>query len=117
MNKISMDKQYRTRDGRPVRVLCVDAPGAFPVVAIVDNGVIQYSAEGRVGGCIDQYINLIEIKPRIKRRLYLNVYPTDSCVAYPTREQADNGALANRVACIPIDIDCEEGEGLEASNE
>jgi len=34
---ISMDKKYRTRDGRPVRVLCVDRKGPQPVVALVTN--------------------------------------------------------------------------------
>ncbi len=32
---ISMHKKYRTRDGRYVRVLCVDREGTQPVVALV----------------------------------------------------------------------------------
>lgn len=28
---IEMGKKYRTRDGRDVRILCVDAPGGYPV--------------------------------------------------------------------------------------
>lgn len=34
---ISMDKRYRTRDGRPVRVLCVDRDADKPVCALVKN--------------------------------------------------------------------------------
>lgn len=36
MSKISMDKKYKTRDGRPVRILCVDRKDReYPVVALV----------------------------------------------------------------------------------
>jgi hypothetical protein len=31
MSKICMDKKYQTRDGTAVVVLCVDAPGDYPV--------------------------------------------------------------------------------------
>lgn len=31
--KISMDNKYRTRDGRDVRLLCVDGPSEWPVGA------------------------------------------------------------------------------------
>jgi hypothetical protein len=34
---ISMDKRYRTRDGRGVRVLCVDRDGSQPVCVLVRN--------------------------------------------------------------------------------
>ena len=33
---IEMGKQYQTRDGRAVRILCVDGPGSQPVVGIVE---------------------------------------------------------------------------------
>jgi hypothetical protein len=36
--KISMDKKYKTRDGRPVRILCVDAKRHYPVVGLIANG-------------------------------------------------------------------------------
>ncbi len=32
---ISMDKQYKTRNGRDVRLLCTDANGTFPVVGLI----------------------------------------------------------------------------------
>ena len=50
MPRISMDKKYKTRYGREVRVLCIDGPDlAFPVIAIINNDlVIKYTSEGRV---------------------------------------------------------------------
>lgn len=36
---ISVNKKYKTYDGRDVRVLCVDAPRLeYPVLALVDGG-------------------------------------------------------------------------------
>lgn len=47
---IRMDGQYQTRDGREVRVLCVDAKGTQPVVALVSDDdcefVRRYNADG-----------------------------------------------------------------------
>lgn len=35
MDAITMDKKYVTRDGKTVRVLCVDAPGEYSVIGLV----------------------------------------------------------------------------------
>lgn len=49
-NLISMDKRYKTRDGRDVRVLCTDnlgvCAGSYPVVAIVEGAVSMFTAKG-----------------------------------------------------------------------
>ena len=52
---ISMNKQYQTRDGRKIRLLCVDGPGTYSVVGADDTEVYiwteygEYQAEGRPG--------------------------------------------------------------------
>ena len=47
---ISMDKEYRTKNGVSVRILCVDAPGDYPVCAMVlgsgDPSVKFYTING-----------------------------------------------------------------------
>lgn len=113
---ISKDKEYRL-DSRDIehRIYATDGYGTFPV-----HGAVRYphgwepamwTAEGRGKNCPD----LIEVKPRIKRTVWLNVYadgispPVGSGM---TREDADRLAGTARVACIPVEIDCEEGEGL-----
>ena len=49
-NLISMDKQYKTRDGRDVRVLCTDnlgvCAGSYPVVAVVEGAVSMFTSTG-----------------------------------------------------------------------
>lgn len=65
---IEMGKNHRTRDGRPARVICVDAKGEQPVVALVPNGnsesVIRTSLAGEFhpGGPHDE-LDLIEVGP------------------------------------------------------
>ena len=46
-DKISTDKEYQTRDGRDVRILCVDRDEKYSVVGLVGNGVWAWTAEGR----------------------------------------------------------------------
>lgn len=69
--KIEMGKQYRTRDGKKdVRVLCVDAGGLQPVVALLGRAIYRYTAEGML--YLDQSPDnrdLIEVKPKVQIHL------------------------------------------------
>ena len=70
MKKIEMGKKYRTRDGRDVRILCVDSKGTLPVVGLVterDNSgdfIECWRLDGTYFSVTDQYRrDLIEISP------------------------------------------------------
>lgn len=46
--KIDLNKKYTYRNGEPARILCVDAPGEWPVIAMCDTGeVTQHDLEGK----------------------------------------------------------------------
>jgi hypothetical protein len=121
---ISKNKTYRTRDGREVRIYAIDggvgksmvhgatldeAPGWFPRVWYPDGSHTE-------NGDFD----LIEVKPRIKRTFWTNIYggkyfdPDKVGQAiFFSKEMADKFVIyADRVACVKVEIDCEEGEGL-----
>jgi hypothetical protein len=51
-----------------------------------------------------------EVKPRHKRTVWINVYP-DHAAIHPHRQSADYNNVC-RLACICVDLDFEEGEGL-----
>ena len=116
---ISKDKTYRTRDGREVRIYATDGDDWSPI-----HGAIQTS--GRWSACvwrkdgsrIDPTIkdlgDLIEVKPRIKREVWVNVYAVELHTSlHRSKESADAFAPGlDRIACVKLTIDCEEGEGL-----
>lgn len=62
---IDMSKKYRTRDGRAVRLLCVDGPGpSFTVAGYIGSLLTAWTAEGKSsypGGQVD----LIEVVPDV----------------------------------------------------
>jgi len=114
---IDPKKQFRTRDGREARIYAVDGKGPSSVVhGAVNAGdgwvPLSWHADGRYNtqtGMAD----LIEVKPRIKRRVWVNVYRTTSGIgAHYSKDQADESAFLDRIACVEIDIDVEEGHGL-----
>ncbi len=43
--EISMDKQYRTRCGHSVRIICTNKQGGHPVIGLVSSGNSDESAE------------------------------------------------------------------------
>jgi len=112
---ISKDKQYRTRDGRDVRIYAMDGAEPYPVHGAIknDEGWVRsaWTKEGLVLIVSKEFeTDLIEVKPRIKRTVLLNVYER-SVVGWACKEKAD-GAGVGRLACVKVEIDCEEGEGL-----
>lgn len=116
---VSMDKEYRTRAGHEVRIYATDAGGDYPIHgAWFFNGesweseIWTLDGARYASGATDR-LDLIEVKPRIKRTVWLNVYPGEpSATTAKTQEEANRRAMSTRIACVKVEIDCEEGEGL-----
>lgn len=110
---IDINKKYKTHDGHEVRIYALDGGGYWPVHGAMksDNGLGWLSATWERNGQhhVEGY-SLVEVKPRIKRKVYLNVW-NHNVSAYFSKDSADkNGQF--RIACVEIDIDVEEGHGL-----
>lgn len=110
MTTISMDKQYTTRDGRPVRLLCVDAPGPYPVVGLDGEILRRWGFDGWPPN--DQQEDcLIEAKPRVQCEVsILRSFFTGEHKALISRSAYDP-KIWGEIARFPIDV--EEGHGLE----
>ena len=125
MNPISLDKEYRTRDGRTVTVVTLENCSLnYPVGALVQvaNGVSYetYTHTGwfNFGPSGESHADLVEVKPRIKRTYWVNVYPEFTRMFnYASKQHADTGAASDRVATVKVEIDCEHGEGLQPVTE
>ena len=116
---IDKSKQYRTRDGREVRIYATDGGGKDHIHGAVKNECGSWVAEQWYGGgkyahCGVHMKDLIEVRPRIKREVWVNVYPEESGMAYAhdCKKAANDCAGPSRIACVKLTIDCEEGEGL-----
>lgn len=119
---ISKDKTYTTLRGMPVRIYATDAGGLFPVHgAIFNDGLwigMKWTEEGKTHffntSCMVSTVDdLAEVKPRIKRTVWLNVYDNEVIHGgWRTKEEAQGYHEKNRIACLKLDLDFEEGEGL-----
>jgi hypothetical protein len=117
---IRKDKQYRTRDGREVRIYATDGgPTKDRVHGDVHEkggwGVRSWDKHGCwIEGSFGYHpSDLIEVKPRIKRTVWLNVYDNEVIHGgWRTKEEAQGYHEKNRIACLKLDLDFEEGEGL-----
>ena len=114
---IDINKKYRTRDGREVRIYATDGAGIRPVHGAIktDEGWVRedWSSDGGFGGNMRFSDDLIEVRPRHKRTVWLNVYGSGVVPeACSSKERADLAAACGRIACIKVELDFEEGEGL-----
>lgn len=115
---IDKNKNYRTRDGREVRIYATDHGSLNNVVcgAIKDNG-IWFGNNWLPNG---HYLNmdtetnsdLIEVKPRIRREYWVNVYSDHVGKLFESRAMANTNTESERIACVKVVIDCAEGDGL-----
>ena len=116
---IDINKKYRTRDGREVRIYATDGRAFYPIHGAIlqehgwqqscwaVDGLHSISSSGNHSG------DLIEVRQRHKWTVWLNVYGSGIVPeACSSKERADLAAACGRIACIKVELDFEEGEGL-----
>jgi len=108
---IDINKKYRTRDGREVRIYAVDGDEPRPVHGAIKSPtgwVVSHWPQDGVQSDFEGSNNLVEVKPRIKRTLWVCVYPDELTWLGVEGYAIGDGCLAR----VKVEIDCEEGEGL-----
>ncbi len=118
MKPFDPTKPVQARDGRKARIICTDASNPkYPIVAMVttdgNENPASYTKEGLIiSNCLNNG-DLINIPIKHKREVWVNVYPTtDVSGFFNTRQAADRYSFNDRIACIKLNIEFEEGEGL-----
>ena len=116
MGMINKDKQYRTRDGREVRIYAVDGSKEYPIHgAILTEGVWYsnlWTIDGNEHTDFSSERDLIEVKPRIQREYWVNVYENHIYGTKDIKNVISAVSSQQLKSRIKITIDCEEGEGL-----
>jgi hypothetical protein len=111
---IDINKKYLTRDGREVRIYATDGGGPQPVHGAISGlnfwSTANWSKNGSYTVVYGQEHDndLIEVRPRHKRTVWLHVFKNSTVCA--TEEAYYE--ITNRIACIKVELDFEEGEGL-----
>ena len=117
---IDSNKKYRTRDGREVRIYATDGAQCGTCVhgAVFNNewwGSVTWNSNGSARFWREDDLDLIEVRPRHKRTVWLNVHVNRSVIAHDLKEEADKlfcKDVAPRIVCIKVELDFCEGEGL-----
>ena len=117
MNRIDPNKTYQTKSGCEWRYYGENGNGQIHG-AFKDNlclwRVDVWGENGEYFRHHDSSMDLVEVKPRIKRTYWFNIYENSSydICTVGTREFVDKWDHPNRFACVKVEIDCEVGEGL-----
>lgn len=112
---IDKAKEYRTRDGRPVRIYATDGSGDRVVQGayLGSDGWIQcnWFTTGIFHPVLGQDgLGLIEIKPRHKRTMWLSLHRNSQYDrGYPTLGESQLNSRTDIYARIKIEVDAEEG--------
>lgn len=109
-------KKVITRDGNNVRILCTDAKGNFPVIALVkihngDETVIRLKENGRFYNDTEDSNDLFFVPE--KKSGWINLYKINSTIspgprAYNTKEEAESVVGDKSYYISTIKIEWEE---------
>jgi hypothetical protein len=120
-DKIDPTKQYRTREGKEWRFLEF-TPQADPLSKFAVQGAYKdndynwrcnaWSLHGKFTPNEMSIMDLIEVRPRIQRKVWINVYSGVPGEAHESRKEADRWSDPGRTECLEITLDYEKGEGL-----
>lgn len=113
MTKLDLNKPVQTRDGRPVRIICTDKKGDYPLVALIpqtntsNEEVCTYSLDGyyykNEAQCDSDLVNVPEQKHK-----WINVYSDNyyENYSYETLQEAHAMAdYSNRIGIVHIVIE------------
>ena len=109
-------KKVITRDGRNARIICTDAKGNFPIIALVEtyNGnetVLRLKENGRFYNDTENSRDLFFYP--VKKSGWINLYKINSTIspgprAYDTKEEAESAAGNKSDYISTIKIEWEE---------
>jgi hypothetical protein len=113
---IDITKKYRTRAGHEVRIYATDGVETYTVHGAIkwEKGwkTENWTADGKYSTTvIDRHLDLVEVKPRIKETIYINIYDGYKSIS-STEKVAEDRADCGILARVKVDIDVEEGHGL-----
>ena len=110
------NRKVVTRDGRSVRIICTDAKGDYPVVALVEiyNGaenVFRLEENGHFYYDTEDSRDLF-FAP-VKKRAWINLYKMNSIISpgprvYDTKEEAESAAGDKSYYISTVKIEWEE---------
>ena len=111
--KFEVNKWYKRGDGELIRVVCVDAPGDYPVIGCYENGnPLTYTSSGQYYAdrrWVDLDLIPAPIEPKKKGVVWVNVYDDgDLGGAYDSPDEADANQYHDRIARIRVSW--EEGQ-------
>lgn len=116
---IDINKKYRTRDGREVRIYATDGGGYRPIHGAIKNPVGWSNISWRKNGLYVEEnkcdADLIEVKEKIKLEGVLTIYKDGSGTLHYNKATAKFHREGSCIAHIDISkyqIEFEEGEGL-----
>ena len=109
---IDKSKTYRTRDGREVRIYATDTGAKQPIHGAFKDPSGAWIQHSWNHSGEDWYTfpncDLFEVRPRHKRTVWLHVWNGGTVCA----TEESYYVPAGRIACIKVELDFEEGEGL-----
>ncbi len=93
-----------TRDGRLVRILCIDAHGEYPVIVLIDDRPYTFSISGNYHATGIANLDLFMAPVTVAK--WVNIYhdPTHGYL-YDSKEEADRRMCANRIACVKVEYE------------
>jgi hypothetical protein len=115
LSMLDIKKNYKTREGREVRIYATDGAGTYPVQGAIKNEdgwyLAQWKQSGKHVGECDSSNDLVEFKHRFKIEQWV-VFEDDGSFKMWNKKPSDE-AVSDAFAVKHIVVEVEQGEGFE----
>ena len=118
-NQTKPQPTHRTRSGLLAGIYSTDNGGEYPVHGWYEDEdeirkAISWTRDYKYdANATSSNLDIFPLPKKIKFKGWLNVYHLDNFKLHATRNDADYNAGKDRIACVPIELEVEEGQGIE----
>ena len=119
LEKAKAGAEVCTRSGKKARIICFDAKGLYPIIALIDDSadyeqIRKYTTKGEYNADRDRESDLDLVMAPVKKGGWINIYvdsfrPGRTCsTIFATKEEAESNAVKDEDYITTTRIEWEE---------
>jgi len=101
---LDLTKSVQIKNGKPVKILCTDLTGSYPILGIAITAETKTSMTWSKSGEFSIGVKCEYDLENVPKYKWINYYSDGACIIHTSREEADLHSSTDRLACVKFKI-------------